>query len=362
MCRMVLYDYTPYEPEVMISVEQFCPNCSQGQSQDHGDSASHHHIHPSAFPDARTQTTYRHLQGDEAELDHLALQTALEASKLDVREGDFREVMEATELEAGEYECRMMEEVLKASFEEMPGMGVWREQSDLLRRIKRSGGVQGEGVRGADAEMEDLATRLDRLSGHSEAAGDSQRTSQAASKKSTRRPEVEQSRPATFPSSLGSPKGRKIASAASSATLDINTLPRRGERTLRSMTDRETVSSGGMAVPAPQNNLRGPRNPPSPPRSPIEAAGDLEREEELRRAKYERMKNGSDQDGGESAIGGDRMPGFENLPGGNARRSVVGDNVDEDDEEDDGSGSGETETIRRLESRSGGSRFSRRPF
>lgn len=291
----------------------------------------------------------------------MALQTALEASKLDVKEEDFREVMEATELEAEEYECRMMDEVLKASLEEMPGMGAWREQNDLLRR-KRSRRGQGEGIGEADPEMEDLATRLDRLSGQSEAAGDSQRTSQAASKKFTLRPKVEQSRPAAFPSSLGSPKGRKIASAASSATSDMNTLPRRGERTLRSMTDRETVSSGGMAVPAPQNNLRGPRKPPSPPRSPIEAAGDLEREEDLRRAKYERMKNGSDQDGRGSVIGGDRMPGFENLPSGNAQGSFVSGNIDEGDEEDDVSGSGETETIRRLESRSGGSRFSRRPF
>ncbi|KAI7189466.1 hypothetical protein KC316_g10168 [Hortaea werneckii] len=141
----------------------------------------------------------------------------------------------------------------------------------------------------------------------------------------------------------------------------MNTLPRRGHRTLRSMTDQETVASGGTAVPAPQNNLRGPRKPPSPPRSPMEAARDLAREEELRRAKYEKMKSGSGQDGGGSAIGGDRMPGFEDLSSGNVQGSVVSDNVDEDDE-DDRSGSGETETIRRLESRSSGSRLSRRQF
>ncbi|KAI7229552.1 hypothetical protein KC330_g7391 [Hortaea werneckii] len=305
-------------------------------------------------------TNYGHLQGDEAELEHLALQTALEASKLDVKEEDFRETIEATELEAEEYECRMMEEVQRASFEEMPGMGVWREQNDLLRRTKRSGWVQGEGVRGTDTEMEDLAMRLGRLNGQSKEAGKSQGTSQAASKRSVRAPAVEQSTPLAFPSKSDFQTKSKLTSAAPSVTLDINSLSQGREWTLRSMTDRKPMSSGGMASPAPQNILRGPRKPPSPPRSPMEAAGDLEREEELRRAKYERMKSGSDKDGEGSVIGGDRMPGFEDLPGGIVQVSVGSDHNDEDEEEDDGSG--ETETIRRLESRSSGSRLSRRQF
>lgn len=253
-----------------------------------------------------------------------------------------------------------MEEVLRVSFEEMPGTVVWREQNDLLRRTRQGGFGHGEGIEEADTETEDFATRLDRLSGHSEATGGSQGTSQAASKRSLRPPAVEQSRPTAFSSNPGSRMEREITSAASSTTSDINSLLQGRQRTLRSMTDRGPVSSRGTAVSAPQNILRGPRKPPSPPRSPMEAAGDLEREEELRRAKYERMKSGSDQDGRESVIGGDRMPGFEDLPIGDAQRSVISDNVDED--EDDGSGSGETETIRRLESRSSGSRFSRRPF
>ncbi|KAI7221901.1 hypothetical protein KC333_g1447 [Hortaea werneckii] len=392
MCRIVLYDYTPCghqsdpslqrchqavgldgpicsdvdeedQPEVVVPMEEFCPSCASNQSYDLGDSASHHHNQPAAaFPDARPQSNYGHLQGDEAELDHLALQTALEASKLDVREEEFRETIEATELEAEEYECRMMEEVLKASFEEMPGIGVWKEQNDLLRRTKQGGGWgQAGGVRGADKKMEDLATRLDRLSGRSEETGKSQRTSQAASKRSVRPPAMGQSTPLAFPSKPDFQTKSRITSAAPSVTSDINSLPQRKARTLRSMTDVETVASGGTAVPAPQNNLRGPRRPSSPPRSPMEAAGDLEREEQLRRAKYERMKSGSDQDGRGSVIGGDRMPGFEDLPGGIVQGSVVSDDNDED-EEDDGSGSGEIETIRRLESRSSGSRFSRRPF
>lgn len=300
------------------------------------------------------------MQGDEAELDHLALQTALEASKLDLREEDFRETIEATELEAEEYERRMMEEVLRSSFEEMPGMGVWREQNDLLRRTKQGGWGQAEEVRGAHTEMESLAKGLERLSGQSEEAEESQKTSQAASKRSVRSRATEQNRSLASPSNNSQAK-RKIVSVAPSVTSDMNTLPRRGQRTLRSMTDVETVASGGKAVPAPQNNLRGPRKPPSPPRSPMEAAEDFEREEQLRRAKYERMKSGSDQDGRGSVIGGNRMPGFEDLPGGVVQGSVVSDDNDED-EDNDGSGSGETETIRRLESRSSGSRFSRRPF
>ncbi|KAI7164821.1 hypothetical protein KC349_g510 [Hortaea werneckii] len=378
MCRMVLYDSTPCghqfgpslqrchqavernnaicsdvdqedQPEVLIPVEQSCPRCSQRRSYDLGDSATHHHNQPG------------HLQSDEAELDQLALQTALEASKLDVREEDFRETIEATELEAEEYEQRMMEEVLRASFEEMPGMEVWREQNDLLRRTRRDEWGQGEGVREADTEMEDLATRSDRLSDQFEAAG----KSQAASKRSVRTPAGEQSTPLAFPSKPDSQTKSENTSAAPSVTSDINSLSQGREWTLRSMTDRKPRSSGGMASPAPQNILRGPRKPPSPPRSPMEAAWDLEREEELRRAKYERMKSGSDQDGRGSVISGDRMPGFEDLSGGNAQGSVVSDNVDQDvdeDDEDDGSVSGETETIRRLESRSNGSRFSRRQF
>ncbi|KAI7318183.1 hypothetical protein KC315_g10179 [Hortaea werneckii] len=377
MCRMVIYDYTPCghqsapslqrchqavernnaicsdvdeedQPEVLIPVEQSCPSCSQGQSYGLGDSASRHHNQPG------------HLQGDEADLDQLALETALEASKLDVREEDFRETIEATELEAEEYERRMMEEVLRSSFEEMPGMGVWREQNDLLRRTKEGGWGQAEGVRGADTEMEDLAMRFDRLKGQSEETEESQKTSQAASKRSVRSRATEQSRSLASPSNNSQAK-RQIDSIAPSVTSDMNTLPRRGQRSLRSMTDVETVAYGGTAVPASQNNLRGPRRPSSPPRSPMEASADLAREEELRKARYERMKSGSDQDGGGSVIGGDRMPGFEDLSGGNRQGSVVSDNVDENDEEDDGSGSGETETIRRLESRSNGSRFSRRP-
>ena len=300
------------------------------------------------------------MQGDEADLDQLALETALEASKLDVREEDFRETIEATELEAEEYERRMMEEVLRSSFEEMPGMGVWREQNDLLRRTKQGGWGQAEGVRGADTEMEDLAMRSDRLKGQSEETEESQKTSQAASKRSVRSRATEQSRSLASPSNNSQAK-RQIDSIAPSVTSDMNTLPRRGQRSLRSMTDVETVAYGGTAVPAPQNNLRGPRRPSSPPRSPMEASADLAREEELRKARYERMKSGSDQDGGGSVIGGDKMPGFEDLLGGVVQGSIVSDNVDESDEEDDGSGSGETETIRRLESRSSGSRFSRRP-
>ncbi|KAI7698605.1 hypothetical protein KC353_g16887 [Hortaea werneckii] len=377
MCRMVIYDYTPCghqfapslqrchqaverknaicsdvdeedQPEVLIPVEQSCPSCSQGQSYGLGDSASRHHNQPG------------HLQGDEADLDQLALETELEASKLDVREEDFRETIEATELEAEEYERRMMEEVLRSSFEEMPGMGVWREQNDLLRRTKQGGWGQAEGVRGADTEMEDLAMRFDRLKGQSEETEKSQGTSKAASKRSVRSRATEQSRSLASPSNNSQAK-RQIDSIAPSVTSDMNTLPRRGKRSLRSMTDVETVASGGTAVPAPQNNLRGPRRPPSPPRSPMEASADLAREEELRKARYERMKSGSDQDGGGSVIGGDKMPGFEDLLGGVVQGSIVSDNVDESDEEDDGSGSGETETIRRLESRSSGSRFSRRP-
>ncbi|KAI7056747.1 hypothetical protein KC327_g16893 [Hortaea werneckii] len=299
MCRIVQYDYTSCGhqsapsiqrcqqavelnnamcpdaseeglPEIVIPFERFCPSCSQAQSRDLEEPTLHHR-QAEASSDARTQADYGHLQGDEEELDRLALQTALEASKLDVKEEDFREVMEATEVEAEEYERRMVEEVLRTSFEEMPGMGT----------------------------------------------------------------------------------KRKIDSMASSAISDMKSLPQGGERTLRSMTDRNTISSGGTAVPAAQNILRGPRDPPSPPRSPMEAAGDLEREEELRRAKYERMKSGPEPEGTESVIGGDRMPGFEDLPRGDAQPSVVSDSVNED-EENDGSESGETETIRRLESGSGG--------
>ncbi|KAI7286435.1 hypothetical protein KC345_g1164 [Hortaea werneckii] len=389
MCRIVQYDYTPCGhqsapsiqrcqqavelsnalcrdaneedlPETIVPLQQSCPSCSQARSHDL-EEPTFHHRQAEAFPDARSQADHGQLQSDEEDLDQLALRTALEASKLDVKEEDFRKVMEATELEAEEYERRMMEEVLRVSFEEMPGMGVWREQNDSLRRTQRGGLGQSEAVGEADTETEDLATGLERLRDQSEAAGSSQSTTKTASKRSPRRSEVEQSTPFAFASKPVSQTKRRIDSIAPSAISDMKSLPPGGERTLRSMTDRKTISSGGTATPAPQNILRGPRKPPSPPRSPIEAAGDLEREEELRRAKYERMRSGPGQDGTESLIGGDRMPGFEYLPGGDAQPSVVSDSVDED-EEDDGSESGETETIRRLESRSGGSRFSRRPF
>ncbi|KAI7258892.1 hypothetical protein KC343_g3368 [Hortaea werneckii] len=346
-------------PEIVIPFESLCPTCSQGRSHDLEEPIFHHGDQPATFVEAPVERNYGPLQGDEEDLDQLALQTALEASTLDVKEEDFREVMEATELEAEEYERRMMEEVLRVSFEELPGMGVWREQNDFLRRAKRGGSGQDGAVWEAGAERDDFATRLERLKGQSETAGSSQGTIKTASKRSPRRSEVEQSTPFAFAPKPVSQTKRRIDSMAPSAISDMKSLPQGGERTLRSMTDRKTISSGGTAVPAPQNILRGPRNPPSPPRSPMEAAGDLESEEELRRAKYERMKSGHEQDGTESVIGSDRMPGFENLPRGDAQPSVVSDSVDED-EENDGSESGET--IRRLESRSSGSRFSRRPF
>ncbi|KAI6867379.1 hypothetical protein KC343_g4704 [Hortaea werneckii] len=391
MCRIVQYDYMPCGhqsapslqqcqqavelnnamchdaseedlPEIIIPLERFCPTCSQGQSHDFDlEEPTLHHHQAEAFPDAPTQADYGQLQGDEEDLDRLALQTALGASKLDVQEEDFREVMEATELEAEEYERRMMEEVLRISYEGMPGMGVWREQNDFLRRAKRGGLGQSRGIKEAGTERDDFATRLERLKGQSETARSPQSTIKTASKRSARRSEVEQSTPFAFASKPHSETKLKMDSVAPSAISNMKSVPQGGERTLRSMTDRGTVSTGGTAVPAPQNILRGPRNPPSPPRSPMEAAGDLEREEELRRAKYEKMKSGPEPDGMESVIGGDRMPGFEDLPRGNARPSIISDSVDEN-EENDGSDSGETETIRRLESRSSGSRFSRRPF
>ncbi|KAI7084878.1 hypothetical protein KC356_g6385 [Hortaea werneckii] len=389
MCRTVQYDYTPcghqsgpslqrcrqavelnnaicsavnsvYQPEVVIPLERFCPDCSQSHPHDLEEPNLHHH-QEQAFPDALAQTHYGNLQGDEEDLDRLALQTALEVSKLDARQEDFQEVIEATELEAEEYERRMMEEVLKISFEEMPGMGPWREQNDFLRRTRKGGSRQTEAVGETGTETEDLETTLERLRSHSAIAGRSPSTIKTASRRATRRSEVEQSTPFAFTFRPNSHTKRKIESVAPSATWDIESLLQREERTLRSMTGRKTVSSGGTAVPAPQNIFHGPRKPPSPQRSPMEAARDLEREEELRRAKYERMKSGVPQRGSWSVIGGDRMPGFEDLSRGNAQRSVVSGSVDED-EENDGSELGETETIRRLESRSDGSRFSQRPF
>ncbi|KAI7463174.1 hypothetical protein KC351_g15984 [Hortaea werneckii] len=348
------------QPEVVIPLDRLCPTCSQGQSHDL-EEPNLHRRQAQALPDARAQTKYGQLQGEEEALDQLALQTALKASTLDARQEDFQEVIEATELEAEEYERRMMEEVLKISLEEMPGMGPWREQNDFLRRTQRGGSRQSEAIGDATTETEDLETTLERLRSHSAVAGSSQRTIKTASRRSTRRSEVEHSTPFAFTSRPDSQTKRKIESVAPSATWDIKSLLQRGERTLRSMTDRKTVSSGGTAVPAPQNIFRGPRKPPSPPWSPMEAARDLEREEELRRAKYESMKSSASQRGSESVVGGDRMPGFEDLPGGDAQPSVVSGSVDED-EENDGSESGKTETIRRLESRSGGSRYSRRPF
>ncbi|GAB1726813.1 hypothetical protein NU195Hw_g6937t1 [Hortaea werneckii] len=261
---------------------------------------------PVAFPETLTQRNCRGLQGDEEELDQLALRTALEASKLDVTEEDFREVMEATELEAEEYEQRMMEEVLRISFEEMPGMGVWREQSDFLRRAQRVELGKSRGIEEAGTERDDFATMLERLRGQSETAGSSQGTVKTASKRSPRLSGVEQSTPFAFASKPVPQTKRRIESMAPSAISDMKSLPQGGERTLRSKTDRKTISSGGTAVLAPQNILRSPRNPPSPPRSPMEAAGDLERGEEWRRAKYERMKSGPEPDGTESVIGGDR--------------------------------------------------------